>query len=264
MDLKKFKELARVANSLQGSATFETATVLELIAAPQAQPALTDAQQMADINVAHQFLLWNRAQDEPLVTGCDEYAVALKVLELERLALAPLQCAEPDERADTQHAFETYFCMTLSDEGTESTELYEACKATASDAWHEATRRAIAAAQPVAAQGVVVAYLVDWADIGEGIGQSCFYGESAKQHMESAISYAKNVRNRPAKVTPLSPPAPVAAPAVAEGWKLVPVEPTEAMMDAAEACSDDWPRTTWSKAFAAMLAAVPSAPIGGA
>jgi hypothetical protein len=41
-----------------------------------------------------------------------------------------------------------------------------------------------------------------------------------------------------------------------QDFVLVPVEPTEAMMDAAEACSDDWPRTTWKKAWAAMLNAV--------
>ncbi|MDB5975117.1 MAG: hypothetical protein JWR07_1877 [Nevskia sp.] len=43
-------------------------------------------------------------------------------------------------------------------------------------------------------------------------------------------------------------------------WQWVPVEPTDAMMDAAEACSNDWPRTTWVKAYAAMIAAAPPRP----
>jgi hypothetical protein len=51
----------------------------------------------------------------------------------------------------------------------------------------------------------------------------------------------------------------VASP-VPAGYKLVPVEPTPEMMDAAEACNDDWPRTTWRAAWTAMLAAAPSAP----
>lgn len=49
--------------------------------------------------------------------------------------------------------------------------------------------------------------------------------------------------------------APQPALKVAEGWVMVPRKPTEAMMDAAEACSDDWPRTTWKQAWEAMLAA---------
>lgn len=50
----------------------------------------------------------------------------------------------------------------------------------------------------------------------------------------------------------------------APGWKLVPINPTPAMMDAAEACSNDWPRTTWNAAWAAMLSAAPSdtSPVG--
>jgi hypothetical protein len=50
----------------------------------------------------------------------------------------------------------------------------------------------------------------------------------------------------------------------APGWRLVPINPTPAMMDAAEACSNDWPRTTWNAAWAAMLAAAPSdtSPVG--
>lgn len=42
------------------------------------------------------------------------------------------------------------------------------------------------------------------------------------------------------------------------GWKLVPVELTNAMMDAAEAFSDDWPRTNWKWVWEAMLAATPT------
>jgi hypothetical protein len=42
------------------------------------------------------------------------------------------------------------------------------------------------------------------------------------------------------------------------GWQMVPVEPTEAMTDAAEALSDHW--TTWADAWRAMLAAAPPAP----
>ena len=56
-------------------------------------------------------------------------------------------------------------------------------------------------------------------------------------------------------VTPL-----YTSPQVPEGFALVPVEPTDAMMDAAEACSDDWPRTTWAKAWAAMLDAARKEP----
>jgi hypothetical protein len=52
--------------------------------------------------------------------------------------------------------------------------------------------------------------------------------------------------------------------AIPESFALVPVEPTPAMMDAAEACSNDWPRTTWTAAWAAMLAAAPSNPPAGA
>lgn len=51
----------------------------------------------------------------------------------------------------------------------------------------------------------------------------------------------------------------LAAPAgVPSGWKLVPLEPTSEMMDAAEECSTDWPRTTWAEAYSAMLAAAPT------
>lgn len=46
----------------------------------------------------------------------------------------------------------------------------------------------------------------------------------------------------------------------ASGWQLVPVDPTPEMMDAVEALTDDWPRTTWEKAWAAMLAAAPLPP----
>jgi hypothetical protein len=42
-----------------------------------------------------------------------------------------------------------------------------------------------------------------------------------------------------------------------EQWAHVPIEPTDAMMDAMEACSNDWPRTTWRKAWAAACAAAP-------
>ena len=52
--------------------------------------------------------------------------------------------------------------------------------------------------------------------------------------------------------------AALAAPPVPAGYKVVPVEPTPEMMDAAEACSDDWPRTTWRAAWSAMLAAAPT------
>lgn len=51
--------------------------------------------------------------------------------------------------------------------------------------------------------------------------------------------------------------------AVPEGFVLVPREPTDAMMEAFEASSEDQPRT-WEKAWAAMLAAAPTSPALGA
>jgi hypothetical protein len=44
-------------------------------------------------------------------------------------------------------------------------------------------------------------------------------------------------------------------------WKLVPVEPTDAMMTAMESASDDWPRTTWQYAWQVALAAAPTPPV---
>ncbi|MGQ3178857.1 MAG: hypothetical protein ACT6SC_14770, partial [Blastomonas fulva] len=52
----------------------------------------------------------------------------------------------------------------------------------------------------------------------------------------------------------LTPPA-VAAPAVPDGWRLVPVDPTEAMVDAFHCEEGDGAFNKWE----AMLAAAPSA-----
>ena len=64
-------------------------------------------------------------------------------------AQAPSAPVALDERA----AFETYFCGTLSCDGSESQELIDACRASALDAWTVATRRAVlyvkAEAQPL-------------------------------------------------------------------------------------------------------------------
>lgn len=71
-----------------------------------------------------------------------------------------------------------------------------------------------ASAQPVAAQGKPVAWLVDWADIGEGTARSLYYEENTKQYMQDAVDYGQSI-GRAANVTPLytaPPPAPVAAP----------------------------------------------------
>lgn len=69
-----------------------------------------------------------------------------------------------------------------------------------------------ATAQPVAAQPL--AYIVDWADIGEGTARSLYYEENAKQYMQDAVDYGQSI-GRAANVTPLytaPPPAPIAAP----------------------------------------------------
>lgn len=52
------------------------------------------------------------------------------------------------------------------------------------------------------ASGEPVAYLVDWADVGEGTARSFFYSDNAKEQMDGAVSYGKTI-NRAAKVTPL-------------------------------------------------------------
>jgi hypothetical protein len=39
-------------------------------------------------------------------------------------------------------------------------------------------------------------------------------------------------------------------------YAIVPVEPSKAMMDAMEECSDDWPHTTWRKAWKAAIDAI--------
>lgn len=110
-----------------------------------------------------------------------------------------------------------------------------------------------------------VAYLVDWHDIGEGTGKSVFYDVDAKKHMESAVSYAKNARQRPATVTLLyAAPQPIAqpAPSVPDGWKLAPVWPTQEMSDAGSAAMAGGP-TPMTKVYRAMLAAAPKQNDGG-
>ncbi|PUA19623.1 hypothetical protein [Glaciimonas sp. PCH181] len=58
-------------------------------------------------------------------------------------------------------------------------------------------------------QGEPVAWHVLWADIGDGIAESLFYGHDAKKHMQSAVDHAKSIP-RSNFVTPFftTPPAP--------------------------------------------------------
>lgn len=59
------------------------------------------------------------------------------------------------------------------------------------------------------------------------------------------------------KPAPSAPsPEPVAS--VPDGYAWVPLVPTDVMMDAAEACSDDWPPPRWKAAWSAMVAAAPT------
>jgi len=62
----------------------------------------------------------------------------------------------------------------------------------------------------IAAQVVPAAYHVIWEDIGEGEGESLYYGNNSKSHMQSAVDYANAMINpRPSKVINLysTPPA---------------------------------------------------------
>jgi recombination associated protein RdgC len=117
-----------------------------------------------------------------------------------------------------------------------------------------------AAPQPVAAAQAV--------PIGAGDPEAFFVqlceiqGFPSDGEMDAALRGAFYEGIRYCSVhTPVASPSPAAPKdaqgAVPEGWKLVPIAPTDAMMDRAEQCDDEYPRASWALIWSAMLTAAP-------
>jgi hypothetical protein len=234
----------------------------------------------------------NFYEDASNTATVEDGAVAKMALEQIAGANGTAQCLAPDERAptnpllnpDEQAAFEAWFKsewpltfgQAMADASSEAAECVGATRS-----GYLAGRASIAPAQSVTAQsdhdeavrllGCVFDAWENGDDCHEGGDPSNTYMGKCFQLDDDVFQACCSLLNRlnqPRNVAP--PPASVAAPAVAEGWKLVPIKmaPDHPAMievlikafDVAKAGGS----LLWQDLWSDLLAAAPSAPVGGA
>lgn len=254
------------------------------------QPFLTDAQIEELIYPPRAFL---KAEDWDPVTK-----------QPKPRAVASAQCAAPDERAEFEvWASEKRYLLDVYETGSKHLSGYaNTATAHAWEVWQVA-RASVAPSQAEIEPGEPYMFKLpgdhDWqvafAPLPEGAFKIRLVGIAPAQPVAAQGApygwvfsvgdydvFAKGKESPwklEAKTFPVytaPPPAPVAAPAVAEGWKLVPVKPTLEMIEAGATHGvrgnfDDLSngvkelsRKLTAGSYRDMLTAAPSAPVGGA